>query len=97
MVKNGIIIVPGSEEEEPSMEMQTKYWIAYDFMDDEWNGEVLAVTADKRRALAACHEREDDTDGECATMVKAVESLEEALRIAKEAAKRGDKPMVEVA
>lgn len=79
------------------MEKQIKYYIAYDFMDDEWNGEVLAVTSNKRHAHSACHEREEDTDGECATMVKTAESREEALRIAEAAAKRGDNPLVEVA
>lgn len=75
---------------------EKKYYIARDYMDDEFNGEVLAVTTIREHAYDACHEREDDTDCECITIVKVTKNPEHAKRIVEEAIKRGDKPLVEL-
>lgn len=75
--------------------MTEKYYIAYDYID-EFSGEVLAVTPNKRHALEACRRRKEETGGECYTNVEIAESKEEALKIARAAEKKGYAPILEV-
>ena len=75
--------------------MNKKYYIAYDYID-EFSGEVLAVTTNKRHAVEACRRRKDETGGECYTKVEIAERKEDALKIAREAEKKGYTPIFEV-
>lgn len=75
--------------------MEKKYYVAFKMTEHDWNGEVLAVTTNKRHAYTSRFIPKD-AEPDYIRIVKTVGSREEAQHIAEEAITKGYKPLVEL-